>query len=94
MRELRASHQKGGCGAFSKVAGGSFLAGELPPEPRLPPVPAEESLRDRCTGASGFDVAVAGDLRNASRRFRADSPKAICRLRGGSGQHVLGRGRK
>jgi hypothetical protein len=94
MRELRASHQKGDSVRSPRWLGDGFLAGELPPEPRLPPVPAEESLRDRCTGASGFDVAVAGDLRNASRRFRADSPKAICRLRGGSGQHVLGRGRQ
>jgi hypothetical protein len=63
---------KGDAVRFPRWLGDGFLGGELPPEPRLPPVPAEESQRDRCVGASGFDVAAECDLRNASRRFRAN----------------------
>jgi hypothetical protein len=49
-----------------------LLAGELPPESPPRPVLAEESQRDGCIGASGFNIAVEYDLRNTSRRFRAD----------------------
>ena len=46
--------------------GDDFLAGELPPGSEPPPgVPVEESQRDRCIGAAGFDVAVECDLTNA-----------------------------
>ena len=45
--------------------GDDFLFGELPPDSPPPPVPVEESQRDRCVGASGFDVAVGCDQTNA-----------------------------
>jgi hypothetical protein len=63
---------EGGLDAFSRWLGDGLLARELPPESPPPPMPAEESQWDGCIGASGFNIAVEYDLRNTSRRFRAD----------------------